>query len=422
MPEVLPIPTVRYATPEGERDISNKIAPPYDVLDAGPKQQLLDRDPHNVVAIDLPVTPPKTVGPDAAYAGAAQTLQQWIADGVLVREDKPAVVAYEQRYTHDGQTHARRGLLLGVKLEEFNQPGGVFRHEMTIKGGVSDRTKLTEATAMQLSPVFGIYPDPEATVAGLLDGAGAYAGEPDLTGTTGDGVEHRVWWLRNPELIGSLQEAMRGINAYIADGHHRYTMALDYHKAHPDQAEAGSCLFFLVAAEDPGLAVLPTHRVVTGLSHDRFDTVQRVLAAHDDIAFGEPNELHHPMGLYDPAEEATVWFGTAEADPLAKLLPGKPEAWRTLDVAVLHELVLDRILLPALGGEDTKVHYTADADHMRKLADDHTGAIGIVMQATPLQGVMDVASADEVMPPKSTYFYPKLATGLVLHPLDGTDA
>ncbi len=430
MPKLMPFAALRFATDDG--DVTTTIAPPYDVLDEGPKRKLLERDEHNIVEIDLPVTPPKTVGPDAAYRDAGNTLRRWIEQGLLVRDPAPAVYAYEQAYTTDGTDHRRRGLFATLGVEPFNRPGGgIWRHEKTIKAGTDDRLKLMQATAAQLSPIFGVFHDPKQTVAGLI--GDAFNRAPDLHGTTdSDGVEHRVWRIDDPRTLEALQAFFAPTDVFIADGHHRYTTALNYHNAHPGQAGAEGCLFVLVAVEDPGMIVLPTHRVITDLKDFSIDKLQDVIEPRDDVflypAAHGPDELDpfaaalpeagpHAMGLYDPTTNRTMVL-TFDADPLAALLPDMPEVWRLLDVAVLHELFIDRLLRPHFGGEAIGYRYTADLRQMHAMAEaDAPTRLGVLMQPTPLESVTAVARADQVMPPKSTYFYPKLATGLVINPL-----
>ncbi|MEM1099635.1 MAG: DUF1015 domain-containing protein [Planctomycetota bacterium] len=413
MPQFHAIPTVRF--PDAE--LTPKIAPPYDVLDEGPKRALLERDPNNVVAIDLPVTPPKTVGPDAAYEQAAATMRDWLASGVLVRDDAPAMVAYEQVYDVDGQTMRRRGLFGGVGLEPFNQPRGVFRHEMTIAGGIGDRTKLTRATHAQLSPIFGVFRDPQTQVAELLspyfDGR-----EPDAAGKTDDGTTHRVWWVRDEAVHDTLAAFFADTEVYIADGHHRYTTALELSdQLKVDLPGAAQCLFVLVAAEDPGMIVLPTHRVLCGLTGMTTAKLADLLSGHDDFRIVEDVDAAM-FGLYDPTTKHTVGVDPSRDDVLAAYLPDKPEVWRKLDVAILHAGLIERVFKPAFGPDCLSFKYTADADEMKRFAGAEPGRLGVVMRATPLSSVMDVSLANEVMPPKSTYFYPKMATGLVIHPLD----
>jgi uncharacterized protein (DUF1015 family) len=296
---------------------------------------------------------------------------------------------------------------------------------MTIAGGIGDRTKLMAATEAQLSPIFGIFPDPRKVVASIL-GPFFEKHEPDYSGSTDDGTTHRCWLVRDVDIIASLKEFFGPTDVFIADGHHRYTTALDFSKSHPHLPGAGDCLFVLVAAEDPGMIVLPTHRVLTGLQGFSMGKLATMIQQRRDLRIVQ-DAAQARFGLFDPATGQAVGLDTVGDDVLADLLPDKPAVWRRLDVAVLHELVIDRVIKPAFGGDSgsnsggdsggVKFKYTADRSEMEKLSKKDQGRLGIVMRSTPLQSVMDVSLANEVMPPKSTYFYPKLATGLVINPL-----
>ena len=429
MPKLFPIRAIRYA---GDGDLSTKIAPPYDVLDEGPKQELLARDSHNIVAIDLPVTPPKTVGPDEAYERAGATFRQWLAHGVMKRDAQPAIFAYEQVYAGDSGNVSRRGFIAALGLEEFNRSGGgIFRHEHTIKSGTDDRLKLMQATAAQLSPVFGVFDDSSAAIRELFEGY--FTRPPDVRGTTThDGVDHRLWVVRDEPLIDRLQRIFDTTDVFIADGHHRYTTALNYWRQMSEAAAAATCLFALVPLQDDGLKVLPTHRVLCGVRDFEFEGLARALQdsrfALSPTKFGpaQMRELaselgrfgHHAVGLWHSSRPHCYILSAEDPDPLASILPGRPQVWRTLDVAVFHELLVDRILRPHFGGARISYKYPHLLDELVRLCGESDDRLGVIMQPTPLRSVCDVARAGEVMPPKSTFFYPKLATGLVINPLE----
>jgi uncharacterized protein (DUF1015 family) len=431
MPQLHPLRALRYAAAGG--DVRRFIAPPYDVLDESSKQALLSVEKHNIVAIDLPVTPPKTLGPDEAYNRAGQTLRQWIEAGVLKRDAQPAVFAYEQAYRSGGQTIRRRGLFTGLKVEEFGRKGGgIHRHELTIRGGTDDRLKLMQATHAQLSPVFGVFPDPKNQLAEIL--ADTYNRPADFHGiTSNDRVEHRCWAVTNPAIINALQHLMKNTDVFIADGHHRYTTALNYAKENPSNPEAQFCLFVLIPSQDPGLVILPTHRVIKGMkdfsmlklldvlkSDGRFKLESTHHAADglphmvDDLK----NKGHHAIGLYSPESGRTWAVSTVSDDPLADIMPDKAKVWRQLDVAVFHHFFIDKILKPNFGGDAITNTYPHELTELVRQSHEEKNRLGCVLQATPLQSVIDVSLAGEVMPPKSTFFFPKLATGLIINPLD----
>lgn len=428
MPQLYAIKALRYAASDGE--ITTKIAPPYDVLDEEPKQALLARDEHNIVAVDLPVTPPKTVGPDTAYEQAGDQFRKWIEDGILRRDDKPAVYSYEQEYEVAGQTHRRRGLFAAIQVQSFNQPHGVWAHEKTIRSGTDDRLKLMTATAAQLSPIFGIYDDAQGKVIDML--GDCFDRAPDRLGMTGnDNVTHRCWVLDDAAKIEALQAFFSVSDVFIADGHHRYTTALNYATAHPDNPAAQGCLFVLVAMQDPGMIVLPYHRVLCGLKDftvaqlakreaDRGRiSLQRFDGSPEQAAqtLPEAGEGHHAMALFDPADGSTWLCSTCDADPLAELMGERARCWRTLDAAVLQHVLVEQVLQDGFAEEPITYKYTADLNDLVTMSQAEPGRLGVAVQATPLESVVAVSRANEVMPAKSTYFHPKLATGMVINPL-----
>ena len=430
MPPLHPFQAVRYAASDGE--LSTRIAPPYDVLDEAPKRALLSRDPLNIVAIDLPVTPPKTVGPDAAYAQAHDTYEDWMARGVLRRDTEPALYGYEQVFNHDGRTFARRGLFAVIELESVGRHGGgIHAHEGTIAGGLSDRYKLMAATRAQLSPVFCVFPDPAGTVEACLSSTFERR-DPDFSGhTENDDVVHRVWRISDAAIIEQLQTFFAPTDVFIADGHHRYITARNYAQDHADEPAAQHVLVMLVAVESPGMIVLPTHRVFGGLSNAPLDQLMQsaaddtrvdiALTNHGpsglgDLASALDDAGPHAMGLYDGGSQQTA-IVTSNGDPLASTHAAKPDVWRQLDVAILEHLIIDDLIRPRAAGEDLTRQYTASLDDLRTMCEAEPGRLGVLMQPTPLASVCAVSLAGEVMPAKSTFFYPKLATGLVIHPL-----
>ncbi|MDX1565762.1 MAG: DUF1015 domain-containing protein [Phycisphaeraceae bacterium] len=430
MPKVMPIRALRYPA-AGGADISACIAPPYDVLDEGPKQALLKKDARNVVAVDLPVTPPKTVGPDQAYEEAGRLFRQWVDQGVLVRDEKPAFYAYEQSWDSDGLRRRRRGLFAAVGVEEFGRAGGgIHRHEKTIRSGTDDRLKLMEATEAQMSPVFSVYDDPKGRIAALTEAV--YQRPADVTARTDhDQVDHALWVIENTQTIEAVADAFAERDLFIADGHHRYTTALNYSKAHPDKPLASTCLMVVVAQQDPGMIVLPTHRVLTGLVDFSMDRLGQILASGpfeltatdhgreglETLAESLPSSGPHAIGLYDPSSKKTYRLQCAEQDPGADIFSDRPEVWRRLDVVVFHEWLVDRLLRPSFGGEAIAYKYPHKVEEVVSLAEAEPDRLGVLMQATPLESVIGVSLAGDVMPPKSTFFFPKLATGLVISPM-----
>jgi len=389
-------------------DLADVIAPPYDVIDADQRRALAGRSPHNVVGIDLPE------GEDP-YASAASLLRAWQDDGALVRDSEPAMWALAQEYAGpDGETRVRHGLFARVRVQEYGA-GRIRPHERTHPGPKEDRLRLTRATRANLSPIFSLFSDTGGDVREALGRAAA--GEPWAQATDDEGTLNRLWRLGGPSEIAALEAALGDAELLIADGHHRYETARVYAEEIGGEGPHRYVLMCLVALEDPGLAVLPTHRLVALAAAIRRDfeveeidsgrlvpeNGERLTIGYIDAHFRRPFRLT----LRDPAIADGV-------------LPGKPEPYRRLNTAVLEALLLKG----ALGMEDE------DISHLRGLgyARDSAEALALVesgeydaaffMGGTPIEQVRAVAAGGESMPPKSTFFYPKIPTGLLISPLD----
>ena len=429
--EIRPFCGWRYKPPTG-RDISSFIAPPYDVLTAEDKENLLSRDERNIVAVDLPHVPPWEMGPEQVYRDAAALLESWIAGGLLCRDNQPAIYAYRQTYTWAGKTHIRRAMLCGLRATPLGQDKGIIPHEHTFAGPKADRLKLTECTRKQLSPIFAFFDDPAGAATDAIWSSAS--GQPDLCGRLGD-VTEELWVIDDQAVIEKVTSTLRDIPAFIADGHHRYTTAMNYRDTLlaegkiDNEHEANFVMFALVAAADPGLLVLPTHRIVNGLN-DSFSSDKLYQALTDtfdvkkldnaDADLTDADALLGPMGVgtiavIDADDIQTIKL--VKPDAMLAAAPDEPDPWRKLDVAVLHELILDRALSP-WKTDDFKVEYTPDGNQAKKAVRDGEAQIAFCLQGTPLQSVIDVALAGAAMPHKSTYFYPKLATGMVVKPLE----
>ncbi len=415
----------RRHAPDG--DVGKLIAPPYDVLSPADKDALLACDERNIVAVDLPHVPAKQVGPDEAYRSAARRLGQWKSEGLLRPEPAPALYAYEQTFRWGGREYVRRVMVAAVRATELGED--VIPHEHTFAGPKADRLKLTQETRMQLSPIFGFFDDPSGAAAGALWSAAG--GAPDAHGQLG-GVGEKLWAVTDPAVIEKVAAALARAPVFIADGHHRYTTALNYRNAlgqiAPDHP-ANFVMFVLAAMDDPGLIILPTHRVLSGLGG--FDLARRVAQTADVMDY-QPVELTrddvadadawlrgfgpHAMALVAGGERGDAYVATPkDLGPMARLAPDECDAWRELDVSILHRMLLESCLGIA---PDAATEYVADGPEA--LAAARTGGADLVafVQATPLASVKQIASVGAVMPHKSTYFYPKLATGMVLYPLE----
>jgi uncharacterized protein (DUF1015 family) len=430
MADIRPFAGIRYAGPPNA-DLSKLIAPPYDVLDARSKATLLAKSPKNIVEIDLPFVPPKQLGPPEVYAHAAVVMSRWLTDGTLKRATRKAIYPYEQRYQHNGRTIHRRGIVALVRLTPFGED--VIPHEKTYDGPIEDRLHLMRETGAQLSPVFGLFMDPgDKILSRVFDTLAMPAAHATL-----DGVQNFLWDVPDGAVENELMLAMKDKKVYIADGHHRYTTALHYQKQMiaknggqplPPDHPANFCMMVLVNGADPSMLILPTHRLVGGLAAWDVDAFAASVTSHFDVQRAEsptPAALaaklasigSHTFGLYDGKTRSLITLRLTDAALMKTLEPAKSDAWRALDVAILHRYLFDEVLVPNFGGERIVRGYTADANEVAPRVDAGEFQAAFLIQPTPIRALADLGEHGEVMPQKSTYFFPKLATGMVINPL-----
>lgn len=447
MPQVFPFRAVQFGG--GKGDVGTLIAPPYDVLDGAGKRRLLERGPKNIVAVDLPHTPAKELGPASAYEGAASTLASMLSDGTLTRSSAPAIYAYRQRFTNaDGRSYERCGMCVTVEVAPFGPRagGGILPHEETFSGPKEDRMALMKATRTQLSPIFGLHQDAKGLASGLARRVMA-SRAPDMTGSLGDGVSHEVWTIADEATIREYVAALANEDVFIADGHHRYTTQLNYVKALeaegrcPKDHPARRCMMVLVGMSDPGLVIWPTHRVLGGMKGYSWDAF---LAAGSRELTVEPiagdlraveRAMHELTGmgplrfaLWDFARKQGCVAIPSTPDPLKTRFEAKPKAWRDLSVAFCQYVIVEQICQARLnGGAPVKwafPHTIAEVEEIGSGAETGAGGgagfaqIAVLVRPTPLEAVREVSRANELMPQKSTFFYPKLATGLWINPLE----
>jgi uncharacterized protein (DUF1015 family) len=416
MADVQPFKTLRY-DPERAGPLGDLVAPPYDVIDDHMRAGLAARSPYNVVELDLP----------ESYEDAAQRLGEWCESGVLVQEDEPAMWVLRQDYTApDGSARTRTGFFARVRVEDYGA-GRIRPHERTHPGPKEDRLQLTRATRANLSPIFSLFPDASGSAREAL--AQVTSGEPVAELTDHEGTRNSLWRVADPESVAALQSALADAELLIADGHHRYETARAYADEVGGEGDHRFVLMLLVALEDPGLLVFPTHRLLTGLKDDTDKQLAIRDAARRDF---EIEPLEDSRELEPPANGSGVAFGymdsffkqpfrmTLKDQRIAdEALAGMPEPYRRLDTAVLEALVLRG----ALDMSEDDISHLRGLDYSKSLEDaiqrveSGTADAGFFMRATPVEQVREVAATGESMPPKSTYFYPKVPTGLVFNPL-----
>lgn len=447
MPELRPFHALRYTGDAG--DPADLLAPPYDVIDAEGARRLRQRSPFNAVRLVLPEG-------DRPYDQAAGRLREWLADGLLERDGSPAVWIYGQSFEHRGRTRTRHGLFAALELSEF-QEGEVLPHEETHRGPKEDRLRLMEACDAQLSPVFLVAPDPADRLPTLVERA--VQGRPDLDARTPDGLRHRLWRVPPGGLAVELCEAAGAGSALIADGHHRYETALAMHRRRPEDPDAAWTLACVVGRGDPGLLCLPTHRALSRTP--RGPSGPGPVPGPEAVA--RPVEEGGGSGPEDgPGPDAEAWrrlleesFEVRSADVgrdepgeaarraaeegggvmvavppegpclcLRALRRAREAAGLEPDLADVPPAVFDRLVLrPGFDREaDTAVEEGLLSYH-RDAADAVEAAGGsgaaFLLPPLPVGRVLEVARSGGRLPPKSTYFWPKLPSGLLFRTLTG---
>jgi uncharacterized protein (DUF1015 family) len=418
MADVEPLRALHYDL-ERTGGLQDVVAPPYDVIGPEQRAELEARSPYNAVRIDLPI------GEDP-YETAARQLAAWRTEGVIVRDEQPTLWVLEQNYTGpDGTIRQRRGFLARVRVEQYG-PGRIRPHERTHPGPKEDRLALTRATKANLSPIFSLFDDPGGTVTGALERLTSGTA-PWGQATDEDGTVNRVWQIADPGSIAEITGAVRSAELLIADGHHRYETSRVYAQEVGGEGPHQYVLMCLVALEDPGLTVFPTHRLLRDLRPDQHETLAHAIRRDFTIerldstsklapAYGQPVRL----GYIDAHFRQPYMLTLKDPAVADAALAEHAEPYRRLDTAVLEALILKGAL--NMSDEDidhmTGLDYARDFGHALELVESAARDAAFFVAPTPIEEVRAVAAAGESMPPKSTYFFPKVPTGLVFNPLD----
>jgi uncharacterized protein (DUF1015 family) len=444
MPEVLPFRGLRYAASRAAA-LSRVIAPPYDVISPGYRDELAQRSAHNLVHLILGRDESGDSPEHNKYLRAGRTLEDWLADGTLRQDPTPSVYPLEQSFTGpDGRPRVRRALIAACRLHRYAE-GLVLPHERTLTGPKADRLELLKTTRANLSAVFGLYEDDKGEGQRALEAAIGAAGDPVAEADSDDGTHHRLWRVEARAAMAPLRRIVAERRIYIADGHHRYESALVYRDlvdrerpGLPDRAGHRFIMMALCSMADPGLVIYPTHRLVSHLPAldlpaflrgvERYFTVDTLM-----------EDLRRPAGrawavskLADHSGKSTTFLMVTAEDKKGRILTLRDDAdlagvplpenvtLRDLDVTALHEIVFHHLLGVSPRSQELgeNVRYEMDAGEVvsRTLSGEYQ--VGFLVNPTPMWQVQAVAESGETMPQKSTFFYPKLAGGLVLRRLD----
>lgn len=405
--------------------LNTLVCPPYDIISDAQRGEYIERNPYNIIRLELPK------GGDERYREAGNTLDKWLDKEILACDGEDSIYVYEMQFTANGARRSLKGFVTLVKLTDFSE-GIILPHEETLSKAKQDRFDLMSETFCNFSQIYSLYMDEDNSVCGMIDGSSK--GAPDMEVTDGEGTVHRMWRVSDKDTLLKLTEAFADKKLYIADGHHRYETALNFHrslcaegKAVPGD-ESGYVMMMLVNMENSGLVVFPTHRIVHGLSE--FDAEKIINECRNYFTVAEaPDEGRMQAALnkaYDEGKKAFAMYVGAgkcfvmtlkDEAAVKKLLPDMSEAYCGLDVSVLHSLVLERIF--GIDKENManqkNLGYTRSREEALKAVDMGGADCSFILNPTKVSEIRDVAAAGEKMPQKSTYFYPKLITGLVMN-------
>lgn len=424
---IRPFTPIRY-NPALFPDLAPLVAPPYDVIDGPARDQLYERHPFNVIRLILNRDP-------EPYESAAAFWRQWREEKILVSETRPCLVfSLERFHLRDGSRRERAGIFAAVRLEPFHE-GHIRPHEQTFAAPKEDRLKLLRATRAHLSPIFGLYPDREEVLAAFRTRLNDR--RPDLALIDSLDTEHQLWFVRDERLISLAQQALRQEEVMIADGHHRYETALAYalerRQMEGGQPEAAYnfVLMYLTSMADPGLVVLPTHRVLARIPGLTATNVAATLSIHFEFKEFSVNEASSFFrALDESAGQQSIALALAQRsalllghlrDPtlLDRFAGGLPEVVRSLDVTLLDRVVLRGLLQIDVDQEARAGHLWYTHDDTEALAACSQGAAVVFFMRPPrMEELLAVGRAGAVMPQKSTYFYPKLLSGLLFQSVE----
>jgi uncharacterized protein (DUF1015 family) len=417
--DVQPLRALRYDL-RAVGSLEAVVAPPYDVIDEAMRAELVAKSPLNVVEVDLP-----RADDGDPYLHAQTTLEAWSQQGVVVRDREPAIWAMTQQYSvpGTGERRMRSGYFCRVRVEDYG-PGRIRPHERTHPEPLEDRLRLQRATRANLSPIFSLYPDPDGAVWGALEPA--TNADPDAEVTDFDGTANRLWRVGDEKVVAAVTDAMRDRELLIADGHHRYETARAYADEVGGEGEHSYVMMFLCSLSDPGLSVLPTHRLVSGLDEQKGVAIAQAIRASFEYEQVEVSALAPEpgpgvvLGYMDSFHRTPYRLTLTDTEAADRAMPDKPEPYRALDTAVLESMILRDAL--GMSADDVShqrgLAYSKDARDAVEALEAGDADAAFLVAPTPVERVRQVAEAGEPMPPKSTFFYPKVPTGLLFNPLE----
>ena len=438
MASVFPFRGIRY-NPEKVGKLEEVVTPPYDVISKEAQKNFYERNPANIIRLELGKTYVSDTDEDNQYTRAAATYKQWLEEGILFQEDKPSIYFYEQGFDAYDQHFIRKGIISALQVEDYDN-NVISPHEETLPKAKADRLKLMHHCMANFSSIFGIYIDEENVAQKLFDKLDQ--DKPTISLLDDNGISHKVWVVNDEEIIGVWQELMQDKQVYIADGHHRYETALEFQRIMKDKGCEGCdrLMVTLVNTYDPGLVVFPTYRMVHNVADFHPQKLREKLSSMyktaelslEDLtndqgveqsaqiivdALAAADKNHHNFCMYTGGNKAFMFSIPQTGE---KFIPEKSLEWNSLDITILQEKILHQLL--GIGdkerAEGSMLAYTRDAKEAVAKVNNGEYQASFLLNPTLTEGVIAVAGQREKMPQKSTFYYPKLITGLVFNPLD----
>lgn len=443
MATIRPLYGIRY-NPDRIIDISKVVTPPYDVISAQEQEGYYQRHPYNIIRLIKGKDEPGDNEKENKYTRASRLFNTWCKEGVLFKESAPAIYLYEQVFCLENQTYSRRGFIANVKLEELNT-GHIYPHEQTLSGPKEDRLRLIKACPANLDPVFSLYPENISGKGSIMDILGVTAQKPPSIDFTADhGIRNKLWILKDPNTIAKIIDLMADKPLFIADGHHRYETALIYRnqireRTGKEPYEGGQkelssdyVLMMCVSMHDPGLKILPAHRLIKEIiDFDPSEIKNKLQAIFAIESLGNgcsvdyitkklrDNKHYHVFVLYLGGENRFYLLKLKLEKPQNNEFELEYSSWKYFDVGILHGIVFDQIfgLKHNPQAKGAVIEYVKDEAEAISLVDKKAYQMAFFLNPTRIEDVQMVAGDRQIMPPKATYFYPKLTTGMVINKL-----
>lgn len=420
MAKIKPFRALRYLAKAGKSE--DIVCPPYDIISESERLSLLEKNQYNLIRLELPKG-------EKPYEEAADITRAWLKEGIIGEDEKEGLYIYEEKFEVEGKSYSLKGFVSLVRLYEFSQ-NVVLPHEETLSKAKQDRFNLMTATGCSFSQIYSLYMDEDKSVSSKIEALSERT--PDVSFKTEDEIQHNLWCIYDEQDIAYLTEKLGDKKLYIADGHHRYETALNFARANSkdladDDERTNYCMMMLVNMESDGLVVFPTHRIIHSLESFDLEKTLKACEEHFEIKAltKEKAEAEMKNAEISGKKAFALYTGNGNYNLLtlknesvmAEILPDKSAATQGLDVSVLHSLILERLfnIDKENMANQKNLRYTRDINEAIEAVDNGEANCSFIINATKVTQIRDVALAGEKMPQKSTYFYPKIITGLVMN-------